>query len=166
LQYWINTNDNIAKIAKDIELSSENRAQEITRFYEDILGRAPDVEGLQYWVNSADNLNKVAELIAQSPEAQTLRGFASGGYYSGGMAMVGEQGPELINFNQPGMIYSNSQLRSAMSGEDTAAEIRALRQENQAQSRAMVALQSRMTKIIEQWDGDGLPEARYEGATA
>ena len=165
LAYWVVTGDSIDKIASDIELSAENRIQEISRFYEDILDRAPDAEGLAYWVNSADNLDKVAEIIAASPEAKGLSGFANGGYYPGGMAMVGERGPELIDFSNPGMVYSNERLRSAMGGGDVATEIRGLREENRIQSRAMVSMQSRMTRMIERWDGDGLPNERYEDAT-
>jgi len=40
------------------------------------------------------------------------------------------------------------------------AEIRALREDNQAQARALVQLQQRMLKITERWDGNGLPETR------
>ena len=49
---------------------------------------------------------------------------------------------------------------TSMTSDDTAVEIRALREENKAQALAMVQLQSRLTKIIERWDGDGMPETR------
>ena len=49
---------------------------------------------------------------------------------------------------------------TSMTSDDTAVEIRALREENKAQALAMVQLQSRLTKIIERWDGDGIPETR------
>jgi len=52
-----------------------------------------------------------------------------------------------------------------MGGGDVATEIRGLREENRIQSRAMVSMQSRMTRLIERWDGDGLPTERYEDAT-
>jgi len=35
-----------------------------------------------------------------------------------------------------------------------------LREENKVQMRALVSLQNRMTKLLERWDGDGLPEER------
>ncbi len=89
-----------------------------------------------------------------------LQTRANGGYTAPGMTLVGEAGPELVDFNAPAMVYSNAQLRSAMGGDETAAEVRALREENRAQSRAMVALQARMTRLIERWDGDGIPEER------
>ena len=39
-------------------------------------------------------------------------------------------------------------------------EIRSLRADNAAQARAMVQMQQRMTKIVERWDGTGMPETR------
>ena len=49
---------------------------------------------------------------------------------------------------------------TSMTSDDTAVEIRALREENKAQALAMVQLQSRLTKIFERWDGNGIPETR------
>jgi TP901 family phage tail tape measure protein len=40
-----------------------------------------------------------------------LATFAKGGAYPGGMALVGEQGPELINFNSPGWISTAAQTQ-------------------------------------------------------
>jgi multidrug efflux pump subunit AcrA (membrane-fusion protein) len=143
-------------------VSNDNeRTAAISQMYLDILRRAPDPAGLASWVSSGKSLEDVRAGILGSQEA---RGFANGGYYPGGMAMVGERGPELIDFNNPGQVYSNDRLRSAMGGGDVATEIRALREDNKIQSRAMVSLQSRMTRLIERWDGDGLPEERLETA--
>lgn len=142
-----------------IGVLSDARTDAVAQMYYDILGRAPDVEGLAFWTSAGITLDQIQKEIAESPEALGLSGFANGGMYPGGMAMVGERGPELINFDRPGMVYTNSQLRDAMGG-DTAAEVRQLREENRAQSRAMVTLQTRMTRLLEQWDGDGLPESR------
>jgi phage-related minor tail protein len=44
--------------------------------------------------------------------------FADGGYYKGGLALVGEEGPELINFSQPGRVYNASQTSAMMTGSD------------------------------------------------
>jgi hypothetical protein len=46
--------------------------------------------------------------------------YAKGGYATPGMALVGEQGPELINFAQPGQVYTAGQTQSilASSGEN------------------------------------------------
>jgi hypothetical protein len=99
----------------------------------------------------------------------SIIGNADGGMFQGGVSLVGEEGPELVNFARPSMIYTAGETADILKGgndnAETAYEIRQLRQENQAQSRAMVSLQSRMTRLIEQWDGDGLPTERYEGVT-
>ena len=42
--------------------------------------------------------------------------FASGGDYSGGLALVGEKGPELINFNTGGRVYNAKDTRDMLSG--------------------------------------------------
>ena len=42
--------------------------------------------------------------------------FEKGGVYPGGIAMVGERGPELINFNKPGYVHTAAQTASIMSG--------------------------------------------------
>lgn len=56
---------------------------------------------------------------AKIAEAQSyLPAFAAGGSYRGGMALVGEEGPELINFSSPGQVYTATQTREAL-GTDT-----------------------------------------------
>ena len=40
--------------------------------------------------------------------------FADGGRYGGGLALVGERGPEIINFDKPGMVYTAAQSRNLM----------------------------------------------------
>jgi tape measure domain-containing protein len=102
-----------------------------------------------------------AELERQRQVIRDLGGvpaFAAGGMHSGGMRIVGERGPEL-ELTGPARYMSNASLSSMMSGE-TAQEIRDLREENKVQMRAIVSLQSRMTRLFERWDTDGLPEER------
>lgn len=41
--------------------------------------------------------------------------FANGGYYSGGPAIVGENGPEMINFNRGGYVHTASETRGILS---------------------------------------------------
>ena len=48
--------------------------------------------------------------------------YAEGGTYRGGLALVGEQGPELINFNKPGMVYNANQTASILSGDSSLAD--------------------------------------------
>ena len=51
-----------------------------------------------------------------------IRGYATGGRYPGGLALVGEEGPELINFSQPGMVYTAAQSRNLMANAGVGAD--------------------------------------------
>jgi hypothetical protein len=42
---------------------------------------------------------------------------------------VGEHGPELINFNQPGMVYTAQQTSQILNNSEVLAELRAVRRE-------------------------------------
>jgi len=46
---------------------------EITKLYQDILGRAPDEAGLNYWLNSGQSLDSIRNAFSQTPEAIALR---------------------------------------------------------------------------------------------
>ncbi len=48
-----------------------------------------------------------------------LPGFASGGNYAGGYALVGERGPELINFNRGGYVYNAQDTKRLLQNGDT-----------------------------------------------
>lgn len=89
-----------------------------------------------------------------------IRTKATGGYVPGGLTLVGEKGPELVDFMRPGMVYDAGKTAVMMGGDNVAHELRVLREENAAQARALVALQARMTRLLERWDGDGMPEVR------
>lgn len=104
--------------------------------------------------------------------AEKLRqvyGFASGGYHTGGLRLVGENGPEL-EVTGPSRIYSAEQTRDLLRGsgnDELIAELRALRAEN-AQLRAEVRAIAKYThdsaKVMNRWEGEGLPETREVAA--
>jgi hypothetical protein len=139
-----------------------------------------DQEGYNYWKTqlesgaiTVEHFNDafkyaVDKYIAEKPNdpysqyMKSVRGYASGGYYPGGLALVGEEGPELINFKNPGMVYTAEQTAAILSGggSGVASELRQLREENRAQARAIAQLQSRIARMLERWDADGLPEER------
>lgn len=89
--------------------------------------------------------------------------FANGGAYGGGLAMVGERGPELINFDRPGMVYSEAQTSSLMGGnsEGDAAlvsEMRQLRSEVtmlRSEARATALNTGKTTRLLERVSRDG-----------
>jgi phage-related minor tail protein len=123
------------------ELISQ-RDQAIAGIYQSALGRLADVSGLQNYSNSNLSIAQISASISGSLEAQAravgvdvqnsmiqqgnaalglstnIKAYAEGGSYPGGMALVGEQGPELINFNKPGQVYTASQSASMMSNDD------------------------------------------------
>lgn len=67
----------------------------------------------------AGAFNKAASAIGidtRLPDAVQIPAFARGGRHDGGWALVGEEGPELVNFSQPGRVYTADQTRDAVAG--------------------------------------------------
>lgn len=88
---------------------------------------------------------------------------AVGGYTPAGLTIVGEEGPELVNFTQPSMVYTSAQTSNLLGRGDSEAviaELRSLREDNRAQAQALVRMQARLVALVERWDGDGMPEER------
>lgn len=139
--------------------ADNSRTGQINSLYQEILGRNAEAGGLNAWAGSGLSIDQIREGIQNSPEA---RGFATGGYYPGGLAMVGEQGAELINFNRPGQVYTAGQTAEILGGGSLAGEIQGLREELRAQARSNVQIQARTAKVLERWEINGLPEVRVE----
>ena len=59
-----------------------------------------------------------------------INAFAKGGYMEG-LSLVGEEGPELVNFSNPGQVYSNTQSNNILGdfANVVASEIASLRAE-------------------------------------
>jgi hypothetical protein len=86
--------------------------------------------------------------------------FANGGMHSGGLRMVGENGPE-IEATGASRIYNANQTSDILSGGlTTANQISALRDEMRASLYAIAKNTGRTANQLVRWDGDGLPEAR------
>lgn len=103
---------------------------------------------------------RLAASLMETAQQAGVPTFAGGGMHMGGMRMVGETGPEL-EVTGPARYFSASQTANMMGGgAEVAGELRSLREENKAQARSLVGLQSRMTRLLERWDNDGLPEER------
>ncbi|WP_420022996.1 hypothetical protein ACN9JG_12280 [Cereibacter azotoformans] len=68
------------------------------------------------------------EVFDWSAIGLNVPGFAAGGLHTGGLRLVGEQGPEL-EVTGPSRIYSASQTRDMLGQRDTVAELRAMREE-------------------------------------
>jgi hypothetical protein len=81
---------------------------------------------------------------------------AQGGYTPPGMTLVGEEGPELVNFNRPGMVYTAAQSAYLMGG--SSEELAAIREELvmlRAETRAVVSNTSKTSKLLDRASPDG-----------
>ena len=56
-------------------------------------------------------------------------GFAEGGYASAGINLVGEKGPELVDFKTPGRVYTANQTSALMDQSSLVGELKSLREE-------------------------------------
>jgi hypothetical protein len=125
-------------------------------------------------VTASDLAISRARLAASLTETLATQGievpaFANGGMYGGGLALVGERGPELINFNRGGRVHTAPETRSLMgqTGEDNPmvnvtrmllAELANLRSEVtmlRAETRATAVNTSKSTRLLERVTRDG-----------
>lgn len=139
-------------------------AQQVADLYENMLGRSADLGGQSYWASAAEAAGSVGAILDAFRKAAIASGeipkFAAGGSYAGGLALVGERGPEIINFRNPGQVYNAGQTAELMGGgAQTAREIAALREEQRQQAASVAGFMARFTKVIEKWDSEGMPEA-------
>jgi hypothetical protein len=91
----------------------------LTGLYKDLLGRTPDAEGLKFWaavVASGQSYDQIVAGIKGSAEYIKLNGAHANGGIASGWSLVGEQGPEVVNFSQPARVYTASQSREMFGG--------------------------------------------------
>jgi hypothetical protein len=99
-----------------------------------------DSEGIAYWTGqilAGKSVTDVktafsdsASFVSGKTPAIDIQAFARGGYMKG-LSLVGEQGPELVNFENPGQVYSNAQSGNLMGNlvESITAELVMLRKQ-------------------------------------
>jgi len=111
------------------------------------------------WAEAAGPIN--AELERQRQIIRSLGGvpaFATGGMHSGGLRLVGENGPEL-EATGPSRIYNASQTAAMLGGGGAVAdEIRALREEVamlRAEARATASNTGKTKRLLERVTRDG-----------
>ena len=63
-----------------------------------------------------DALGRAATESLAGKLVEKVPGLHTGGYHAGGLALVGERGPELVDFGTPGRVYPNHQLGQALRG--------------------------------------------------
>ncbi|NCD13684.1 MAG: hypothetical protein EOL92_00440 [Bacteroidia bacterium] len=126
---------------------------------------ANGLSSLQSLIIQAIAIAAAASSSNNDGDSEKVPGFADGGYFSGGLRLVGENGPEL-EATGPSRIWNAQDTSSILGGwsKETAEEVRQLRVELRAQSAAMVRTQQKMNKILERWNIAGMPETRVVAA--
>lgn len=101
--------------------------------------------------------------------ATNIPTFAKGGAYTGGTALVGEKGPELINFNSGGYIHTASESRSMLNQSEVVQELVRLNNKIEmveAAARSTAVTNNKMAKLLDRLspDGDALQVKTVEGS--
>ena len=102
------------------------------------------------------NMGRGRDADAVNPN---IRPFAIGGIHSGGLRIVGENGPEL-EATGPSRIYNSNQLGNMLNHGATADEVKALREELKAAMYQIAKNTGKSYDLMNRWDGDGLPPER------
>lgn len=139
----IDTGTSLAGIGENIRNSLEAKTQLL---YEKLAGRVGELGGVQYWMDQAavmsksdlignfansvvanrePNATELARQIASGVISPAVPGYAKGGL-AHGLAMVGERGPELVDFATPSRVYSNKASNDMLNNQELLAEIRRL----------------------------------------
>lgn len=88
----------------------------------------------------------------------TVPAFADGGQYGGGLALVGENGPELINFNSSGRVYTSDQTSGMLDSSNVVTAIDRLNSNIDGlriEMRADVTQNSKVAKLLDRLAPDG-----------
>lgn len=88
-----------------------------------------------------------------------ISGYAAGGVAEG-WALVGEQGPELVNLGKASRVYNNKDSRSLMDMSELVAEVKAMREDIQRGNSAIANNTGKSARIADKWDYDGIPDTR------
>ena len=142
---------------------------QVQALYKSVLGRQGESSGVGFWMQALQNGLSVDQIrggMMQSDEYKaTHPAFASGGNHAGGWRQVGERGREL-EYTGPSAIVSNADAKSLLDQSGVEAEIRAMRQEMISGLMTIARNTGTVAKLQEQFDRDGMPLPRDEGATA
>ena len=119
---------------------------------------------------------ELRSLLDAAGDKAGVKAFARGGLAMPGWAVVGEEGPELVNFSQPGRVYTAADTaalfrsatpRAADTDSGSDAEVKALRREVYQLRRDMLISMSeiarfsrRTSDMVEAWDAEGMPGVR------
>jgi len=94
-------------------------SKSISKMFADILIQQYVMQPAKSWFTSllsgvGSGTGSSAYVESYTAGKANVKYFASGGYNSGGWTVVGEEGPELVNFSNPGRVYNASDTRNMM----------------------------------------------------
>lgn len=178
--FWaVNAQLKSAQDAAGAQVSAADKQLEALQGQLDVQNAA--LEQLQGQSATLEEIEKqIAELkplLDAAANKAGIKAFAGGGLALPGWAVVGEEGPELVNFSQPGRVYTAADtaalFRSAtpratpVESGGSREEARALRQEVYELRRDMNILLNEIAKYgrrtsdaVEAWDAEGMPGVR------
>ena len=167
-----------AEPAKAAQVSAADKELEALQGQLDVQNAA--LEALQGQSATLEEIEKqIAELrplLDAAGDKAGVKAFARGGLAMPGWSLVGEEGPELVNFSQPGRVYTAADTaalfrsatpRAANTDSGSDAEVKALRREVYQLRRDMLISMSeiarfsrRTSDMVEAWDAEGMPGVR------
>jgi len=152
----------------DFSQAELERALEAAESFIREANTAAAIEELQDAVTASSTTKASKSQVSQKLLDAVTPGFAMGGMHSGGLRMVGEEGPEL-EVTGPSRIYNKRDTMNMLSsgGSETVSEIRNLRREVSELRREQrkigvenVKYNKKSYDLNRQWDIVGLPETR------
>jgi uncharacterized protein (DUF1697 family) len=88
--------------------------EQVKKAYKDILGREADEAGLRFYVKQMQDGRAITEIRKDLEYGKLTGAYAVGGLAPRGLALVGEEGPEIVDFESPGRVYSSGELSRAI----------------------------------------------------
>ena len=177
--FWaVNAQLKSAQDAAGAQVSAADKQLEALQGQLDVQNAA--LEQLQGQSATLEEIEKqIAELrplLDAAGDKAGVKAFARGGLAMPGWSLVGEEGPELVNFSQPGRVYTAADTaalfrsvtpRAADTDSGSDAEVKALRREVYQLRRDMLISMSeiarfsrRTSDMVEAWDAEGMPGVR------
>ncbi len=130
----------------------EEALENITEYANDYLEALKDAAstGLEYGAGVSAVTSDLTNLVGGEIPA-----FASGGSHTGGLALVGEEGPEIVNMG-PSRVYSNSDSAKMFDNTELLNMISQLISVNVSGFKAVAGNTKAAAKFLERWDLEGV----------
>lgn len=158
-------NEEIANVAND--MGALDVSSYVESVYQSLLGRSADAGGLEFWSNAiSDGVITPSQLDDEMAKAAgiTIPAFASGGLHSGGIRLVGEQGPEL-EFTGPSRIVNNSDTMRMFDNSETNQLLKQVITKlddvaKRIDDGEMAQASKSMSNLMSNWDLSGMPASK------